>query len=77
VHKSAGTGTPTQIGCTAGAQWADSAHVSTLATNVVLCVQTSDGRIGALSITAVNKNDDGRLNSVEFDYVIWKKSGDQ
>jgi hypothetical protein len=77
VHKLAGTAAPTQSACTDGAQWADSAHISTLAVDAVLCVQSSDGRVGALTITAVDKGDDGRLDSIGFDYVIWKKSGDQ
>jgi len=77
VHKWTGSGQPDQAGCATGAQWAPSMHVSTLAPDVVICFQTSDGRIGALTLTDVKKNDAGQLTNLGFDYVVWKKQGDQ
>lgn len=77
LHKWTGAGEPDQAGCANGAQWAPSMHVSTLAPDTVICFQTSEGRVGAVTLTDVKKDGAGQLDSVEFTYVVWKKQGDQ
>jgi hypothetical protein len=73
-----GPGEPTAAGCASpGADWRPSAHVSVLAKNGVVCVRTSDGRLGAITLTEITKSAGGQLTGISFDYAVWKKPGDQ
>jgi hypothetical protein len=64
-------------GCTAtSVKWGASAHVSVLADGAIICAKTSDDRLGAITVTKLDKDSDGQLSSVEVEYVVWKKQGD-
>jgi hypothetical protein len=69
------TGAASKAACTGGA-WQDSVHLSLLVDDVVVCFQTSEGRVGALTLSEVKKNENGQLSQVKFDWVLWKKAGD-
>jgi hypothetical protein len=73
----AAAGAPTPAGCTAAAvKWGNSAHISVLAVGATICAKTSDDRLGALTVTKLEKSDEGKMRLLEVDYVVWKKQGD-
>lgn len=78
VGVGAAAGAPSAAGCQAAAvRWSTSAHVSVLTQGAVVCVKTSDDRLGAFTVTKLDKNDSGQIQFVEAEYVVWKKQGDQ
>jgi hypothetical protein len=78
VGVGAAAGAPSPAACqAAGVRWSASAHVSVLGDGAVICVKTSDDRLGALTVTKLDKTDGGQLEVVKAEYVIWKKPGDQ
>lgn len=73
----AAAGAPTPAGCTAApVTWGTSAHISVLTVGATICVRTGEDRLGALTVTKLDRSDDGQLQILEVDYVVWKKQGD-
>lgn len=68
---------PAQACAAASLAWGKEAHLSVLNEGAVICAKTNEGRLGALSVTTLSKSSAGQLQSVETQYVIWKKTGDQ
>jgi hypothetical protein len=61
----------------AAVKWGDSAHLSVLANGAVICVRTSDNRLGVFTVGKLEKSSDGQLSQLDIDYVVWKKPDDQ